>query len=69
MNKIQKNKSENIGIDSQIIGPVVDVTFENIMQGLPDIYDSLVIKKENGDDSVVDYYGKTPNEERQDNII
>ena len=26
------------------------------------------IKKEYGDDSVVDYYGKTPNEERQDNI-
>jgi SNF2 family DNA or RNA helicase len=26
------------------------------------------IKKEYGDDSVVDYYGKTPNEKRQDNI-
>jgi SNF2 family DNA or RNA helicase len=26
------------------------------------------IKKEYGDDSVVDYYGKTPSEERQDNI-
>jgi len=26
------------------------------------------IKKEYGDDSVVDYYGKTPNEERQDNV-
>jgi len=26
------------------------------------------IKKEYGEDSVVDYYGKTPNEERQDNI-
>ena len=26
------------------------------------------IKKEYGDDAVVDYYGKTPNEERQDNI-
>ena len=26
------------------------------------------IKKEYGDDSVVDYYGKTPNEERQDNF-
>ena len=40
--------SENTGKVSQIIGPVVDVTFENIKQGLPDIYDSLVIKKENG---------------------
>jgi len=26
------------------------------------------IKKEYGDDAVVDYYGKTPNDERQDNI-
>ena len=26
------------------------------------------IKKEYGEDSVVDYYGKTPNEERQDNV-
>ena len=26
------------------------------------------IKKEYGNDSIVDYYGKTPNEERQDNI-
>ena len=37
--------SENTGKVSQIIGPVVDVAFENIKQGLPDIYDSLVIKK------------------------
>ena len=27
------------------------------------------IKKEYGEESVVDYYGKTPNEERQDNVI
>ena len=46
--------SENSGKVSQIIGPVVDVTFENNEQGLPDIYDSLVIKKENGDDLVLE---------------
>jgi F-type H+/Na+-transporting ATPase subunit beta len=40
--------SNNTGKISQIIGPVVDVTFENNEAGLPDIYDSLVITKENG---------------------
>ena len=45
---------ENIGKVSQVIGPVVDVTFENNEQGLPDIYDSLVIKKENGEDLVLE---------------
>ncbi|MFO7789998.1 MAG: F0F1 ATP synthase subunit beta [Bacteroidota bacterium] len=33
----------------QIIGPVVDVMFDNKDNQLPDIYDSLEIKKENGD--------------------
>jgi len=46
--------SENNGKVSQIIGPVVDVTFENNEQGLPDIYDSLVIKKESGDDLILE---------------
>ena len=46
--------SKNTGTVSQIIGPVVDVTFENIKQGLPDIYDSLVIKKENGEDLILE---------------
>ena len=46
--------SENSGKVSQIIGPVVDVTFENNEQGLPDIYDSLVIKKENGEDLILE---------------
>ena len=46
--------SENSGKVSQIIGPVVDVTFENNEQGLPDIYDSLVIKKENGEDVLLE---------------
>ena len=46
--------SENTGKVSQIIGPVVDVTFENNEQGLPDIYDSLVIKKENGEELILE---------------
>ena len=46
--------SENIGKVSQIIGPVVDVTFENNEQDLPDIYDSLVIKKDNGEDLILE---------------
>ena len=40
--------SQNKGKISQIIGPVVDVTFENNEAGLPDIYDSLEITKDNG---------------------
>lgn len=36
-----------IGVISQIIGPVVDITFEQDTK-LPNIYDALEIKKENG---------------------
>ena len=55
INEYKKNNmSENSGKVSQIIGPVVDVTFENNEQGLPDIYDSLIIKKENGEDLVLE---------------
>ena len=40
--------SKNTGKVSQVIGPVVDVTFDNNEAGLPDIYDSLEITRENG---------------------
>jgi len=40
--------SQNIGKISQIIGPVVDVIFEDNESELPHIYDSLEITKENG---------------------
>ena len=40
--------SKHTGRVSQIIGPVVDVTFDNNELGLPDIYDSLEITRENG---------------------
>ena len=40
--------SQNIGKVSQIIGPVVDVIFEDNESELPHIYDSLEITRENG---------------------
>ena len=39
---------QNTGKVAQIIGAVVDITFENVETGLPDIYDSLEIEKEDG---------------------
>jgi F-type H+-transporting ATPase subunit beta len=46
--------SENTGRVSQIIGPVVDVTFNNNEAGLPDIYDSLEITRENGNKLILE---------------
>ena len=46
--------SKNIGKVSQIIGPVVDITFENNDSELPHIYDSLVITRENGEEVVLE---------------
>ena len=40
--------SNNSGKVSQIIGPVVDVVFDNNENELPNIYDSLEITRENG---------------------
>ena len=40
--------SEKVGKVSQIIGPVVDVTFDTSSTELPKIYDSLEIKKDDG---------------------
>ena len=40
--------SKNIGKIAQIIGPVVDVKFDNDSQTLPKIFDALEITKENG---------------------
>ena len=36
--------SKNIGKIIQIIGPVIDVSFENSEHGLPNIYDSLEVE-------------------------
>tara|TARA_B100000401_G_scaffold49066_1_gene28765 strand:- start:342 stop:1847 length:1506 start_codon:yes stop_codon:yes gene_type:complete len=44
----------NTGKISQIIGPVVDVTFENNESGLPNIYDSLEITKNDGSKLVLE---------------
>ena len=46
--------SNNTGKVSQIIGPVVDVVFDNNENGLPDIYDSLVITRKNGSKLVLE---------------
>ena len=46
--------SKNTGRVSQIIGPVVDVTFDNNEMGLPDIYDSLEINRENGEKLILE---------------
>ena len=46
--------SKNTGKVSQIIGPVVDVTFDNEAVGLPDIYDSLEITRENGEKLILE---------------
>ena len=46
--------SENIGKIAQIIGPVVDVKFDNITASLPNIYDALEITKENGNKVVLE---------------
>ena len=46
--------SKNTGKVSQIIGPVIDVTFENNEAGLPNIYDSLEITRANGSKLVLE---------------
>ena len=46
--------SKNIGKVSQVIGPVVDVIFENSDSKLPDIYDSLEITRKNGDKLILE---------------
>ena len=46
--------SKNIGKVSQVIGPVVDVMFENNETVLPNIYDSLEITRTNGDKLILE---------------
>jgi F-type H+-transporting ATPase subunit beta len=46
--------STNTGKVSQIIGPVIDVTFENNEAGLPNIYDSLEITRTDGSKLVLE---------------
>ena len=40
--------SKNIGKIAQIIGPVVDIRFDNSQTSLPDIYDALEVTRDNG---------------------
>ncbi len=46
--------AKNIGKISQIIGPVVDVSFERQGTDMPDIYDALEIKRNDGTTLVVE---------------
>ena len=46
--------AEKNGKVSQVIGPVIDVTFENNEDGLPNIYDSLEIKRTDGSTLVLE---------------
>lgn len=46
--------AKNTGKITQIIGPVVDVSFDTKESSLPEIYDALEIKKQNGEVVVVE---------------
>ncbi|MBF25086.1 MAG: F0F1 ATP synthase subunit beta [Flavobacteriales bacterium] len=46
--------SINTGKISQIIGPVIDVVFDNAGNNLPKIYDALEVSKTNGDKMVIE---------------
>ncbi len=46
--------SKNIGVVSQVIGPVVDVAFDREGSDLPNIYDALEIKKDDGSTLVIE---------------
>jgi F-type H+-transporting ATPase subunit beta len=45
---------KNVGEIVQIVGPVVDISFEKAVEELPKIHDSLEIKREDGDILVVE---------------
>ena len=46
--------SNKVGKVSQIIGPVVDVTFDTTTTELPKIYDSLEVSKNDGSKLVLE---------------
>ncbi|MEE4214593.1 MAG: F0F1 ATP synthase subunit beta [Bacteroidales bacterium] len=46
--------SKNTGVISQVIGPVVDVTFDREGSELPNIYDALEIKRDDGSVLVIE---------------
>ncbi len=46
--------SENKGVITQVIGPVVDVSFEKAGAELPNIHDALEINRENADPLIVE---------------
>ena len=54
INQKIKKMSINTGKISQIIGPVIDVVFDNAGNNLPKIYDALEVSKTNGDKMVIE---------------
>jgi len=46
--------SENVGYISQVIGPVVDVSYENAGHSIPKIYDALKITRSDGKPLIVE---------------
>ena len=46
--------SQKFGKVSQIIGPVVDVSFDTTSTDLPNIYDSLEVSKDDGSTLVLE---------------
>ena len=45
---------QNVGYVTQVIGPVVDVIFENDGGDLPPIYEALEIERDNGAKLIVE---------------
>lgn len=54
LNKTKMIMSEKTGIITQIIGPVVDISFEETGTELPNIHDALRITRDDGDELIVE---------------
>ena len=46
--------AEKFGYVTQVIGPVVDVIFENGGEDLPPIYEALRIERDNGEKLIIE---------------
>lgn len=54
MVKVNKDMTEKFGYVTQVIGPVVDVIFEEGGDSLPPIYEALRIERDNGEKLIVE---------------
>ncbi|MDE6867349.1 MAG: F0F1 ATP synthase subunit beta, partial [Muribaculaceae bacterium] len=46
--------SVNYGTVTQVIGPVVDVTFEGGKENIPPIYNALKVERDNGEELILE---------------